>query len=130
MLKLLKTSRVHQMKYRRAREALKALKTDYNPLRLRIAIDQQTLPWPSLAIGPACHKQKLWAFNFVITNLKPIKTTLYIWDGTSGGKSSVEVANSVLKWLETNLGRQCIVGGTPTIFQITERGKIRTCRWC
>lgn len=109
---------VHQTKFKRARAELKAMKNDQDPFRLCIAIDlQQTLPCPRLTVGPAYYKRKLWVYNFAITNLKSKKTTLYVWDETSGGKGSTEVASCINKWLDVTLGRQCVGGRhTLTIF--------------
>lgn len=107
---------VHRTKYKRARKEIQNLKTDRDPYRLCIAIDlQQTLPCPRFTVGQAFYKRKLWVYNFAVTNLKTKKTTLFVWDETSGGRGSSEVASCVSMWLDLTLGQPPVAGVRPTL---------------
>ena len=110
--------RLHQTRYRRARQELQTAKTDPDPFRMAIVIDlQQTLPCPRLTVGQAYYKRKLWVYNFAVTNLKDNKTTLFVWDESTAGRGSSEVSSCILRWLDMTLGRQCVDGRiTPSIF--------------
>lgn len=108
--------KVHQKKYKRAREEIQKMKTDRDPNRLCIAIDlQQTLPCPRLTVGQAFYRRKLWVYNFAVTNLKTKKTTLFVWDETCGGRGSSEVASCVSRWLDLTLGQPPVTEVRPTL---------------
>lgn len=100
--------RVHQTRYRRAREEMKTMKVSKDPFRIVIAIDlQQTLPCPRLAVGQAYYKRKLWVYNFGIVDVKTNRAMMFVWDESVAGRGSSEIASCVLKWLDLRLGHNC-----------------------
>lgn len=66
---------------------------------------QQTLPCPRLATNVAYYKRKLWVYNLCIYDLKTGKPTFYMWDETTGGRGSSEVATCLRKWIEVEYSK-------------------------
>lgn len=91
----------HKNKAAEAQELLRTLKTDPDPQRKVVCIDlQQTLPCPRLTTGIAYYKMKLWVYNFCIHDVKSGKSTMFVWEETTGGRGSDEIGSCWLKWLE------------------------------
>ena len=91
----------HKNKAAEAQELLRTPKFDPDPQRKVVCIDlQQTFPCPRLTTGIAYYKMKLWVYNFCIHDVKTNKSTMFIWEETSGGRGSDEIGSCWLKWLE------------------------------
>lgn len=74
-----------------------------------IAVDlQQTLPCPRLHAGTAFFKRKLWLYNFCIYDCTYQIGNMYVWDETTAGRGSVEIASAIIKWIkrEEDIGRK------------------------
>lgn len=93
--------RVHQTRYRRAREEMKTKKVNKDSFRIVIAIDlQQTLPCPTLAVGQAYYKRKLWVYNFGIVDIKTNRAMMFVWNESVAGRGGSEIASCILKWVD------------------------------
>ena len=60
---------------------------------------QQTLPCPRISTGLAYYLRKLWVYNFCIHDVHEGRASMFVWDETTGGRGSDEVASCILKWL-------------------------------
>ncbi|CAG9763534.1 unnamed protein product [Ceutorhynchus assimilis] len=87
------------------KEEVKSVKQT-NRKVLVIAFDlQQTLPTPSLTVGPAFYLRKAWTYNLGIHDCISGQASMFMWTEATAKRGSEEIASILLKYLssrETN----------------------------
>ncbi|CAH0558686.1 unnamed protein product [Brassicogethes aeneus] len=80
------------------KEEVKSAKANNN--KLVIAFDlQQTLPTPSLTVGPAFYLRKAWTYNLGVHDCVTGKGSMFMWTESTAKRGSEEIASIILKYI-------------------------------
>uniref|UniRef100_A0A6P7F869 Uncharacterized protein LOC114325933 n=1 Tax=Diabrotica virgifera virgifera TaxID=50390 RepID=A0A6P7F869_DIAVI len=93
---------LHLRRAKAVQKILKSYKSNNEDSVSAICIDlQQTLPTPKLTTSVQYYKRKLWTYNFAVHDVKSGKCVMYMWNESTGGRGSCEIASCLSHYFDS-----------------------------